>query len=53
MKQKRSDEYANFENLASKLVGVPHSVVKAKLEEEKEAKKNRKREKAKRNDDRN
>jgi len=36
---KTSAEYQNFENLLKRVVQVPHSEIKAKLEEEKRAKK--------------
>ncbi len=35
-------EYSNFEKLASTVLRVPHSEIKAKLEEEKAAKKRKK-----------
>jgi hypothetical protein len=38
----KSNEYANFENLARNLLKVPHSEIKAKLDEEKAAKKRKK-----------
>jgi hypothetical protein len=34
-------EYQNFEDLAGKVLSVPHSTIKAKLDVEKAAKKNR------------
>jgi len=43
-------EFEKFEDTMRELVKVPHSVVKAKLDEEKEAKKKAKRNKVKRND---
>ncbi len=43
MKHKRKDsEYDNFENLARRIISVPHSEVKAKLDAEKAAKKRKK-----------
>jgi hypothetical protein len=39
---KRQTEYANFENLAGKLIKVPHGEVKDKLDAEKRTKKRRK-----------
>jgi len=44
MKQKAKDgtEYDNFENLARRIISVPHSEVKAKLDAEKAAKKRKK-----------
>jgi len=36
---KKPREYQNFENLAGKILTVPHSEVKAKLDAEKRAKK--------------
>ena len=36
---KTSDEYQNFENLLRRVVQVPHSEIKAKLDEEKRTKK--------------
>jgi hypothetical protein len=36
---KTSVEYQNFENLLKRVVQVPHSEIKAKLEEEKRSKK--------------
>ena len=41
---KPKSEYANFESMTRKLLKVPHSEIKAKLEEEKIAKKERKKE---------
>jgi hypothetical protein len=35
-------EYRKFENLANRLLAVPHSAVKAKLDAEKQAKKRKK-----------
>ena len=35
---KRADEYAKFDSLMEKLLRVPHSEIKAKLEAEKMAK---------------
>lgn len=40
-------EYRNFENLAAKLLAVPHPDIKAKLDEEKAAKKRKKSKKEK------
>jgi hypothetical protein len=37
-----SKEYANFERMTNKLLKVPHSEVKAKLDAEKAAKKRKK-----------
>jgi hypothetical protein len=39
---KKPSEYQNFANLAAKLLAVPHSEVKAKLDAEKAAKKRKK-----------
>jgi hypothetical protein len=39
---KKNTEYEAFENLARKLVSVPHSEIRAKLDAEKEAKKQKK-----------
>jgi hypothetical protein len=39
MKTKASAEYTAFENLLRRVVQVPHSEIKAKLEEEKREKK--------------
>jgi hypothetical protein len=39
---KKSSEYAAFEHTMRELMKVPHSVIKAKLEEEKAAKKRKK-----------
>lgn len=39
---KRANEYAAFNDLAKKLISVPHSEVKAKLDAEKRAKKRKK-----------
>jgi len=39
---KKLSEYQNFENLAGKILAVPHSEVKAKLDAEKAAKKRKK-----------
>lgn len=39
---KKTPESKNFENLAKRLMAVPHSEIKAKLEEEKAAKKRKK-----------
>ena len=38
----KSREYKNFENLAQQVFSVPHSEIKAKLDEEKAAKKRKK-----------
>jgi hypothetical protein len=38
VKTKTSKEWDTFEDLCNKLLNVPHSAVKAKLEEEKKAK---------------
>lgn len=35
----KNDQYANFDRTASVLLKVPHSEIKAKLEEEKKSKK--------------
>jgi hypothetical protein len=42
MKKRDSVEYQNFENTMRTLMKVPHSEIKAKLEEEKAAKKRKK-----------
>jgi hypothetical protein len=42
MKTRKKSEYSNFEALASKLMAVPHSQVKAKLDAEERAKKRKK-----------
>jgi hypothetical protein len=42
MKTKRVSEYSNFENTVRKLLKVPHSEIKAKLDAEKAAKKRKK-----------
>jgi hypothetical protein len=39
---KKTNEYDNFENLARRIINVPHSEVKAKLDAEKAAKKRKK-----------
>ncbi len=39
---KQPSEYQNFENLAGKILAVPHSEVKAKLDAEKATKKRKK-----------
>lgn len=39
---KKPSEYQNFANLAEKILTVPHSEVKAKLDAEKAAKKRKK-----------
>jgi hypothetical protein len=39
---KKTKEYDNFENLARRIISVPHSEVKAKLDAEKAAKKRKK-----------
>jgi len=39
---KRSKEYENFERTMTELLKVPHSVIKAKLDAEKAAKKRKK-----------
>jgi len=39
---KKNNEYAAFNDLAKKLISVPHSEVKAKLEAEERAKKRKK-----------
>jgi hypothetical protein len=38
----KTSEYKNFEDTMRELMKVPHSVIKAKLEEEKAAKKRKK-----------
>jgi hypothetical protein len=38
MAKQKTDEYGNFESLLKKVVSVPHSVIKAKLDAEKKAK---------------
>jgi hypothetical protein len=43
---KKSDEYKNFETTLSRLLNVPHSKVKAKLDAEKKAKEWKKAKKA-------
>ncbi len=40
--KKKTNDYGRFENLTRQLVGVPHSEIKAKLDEEKKAKERRK-----------
>ena len=40
--KKKSNDYDRFENLTRRLVGVPHSEIKAKLDAEKAAKKQKK-----------
>jgi hypothetical protein len=47
---KKSSEYAAFEHTMRELVKVPHSVIKAKLEEEKAEKKRKKARKEKSHD---
>jgi hypothetical protein len=47
---KRKSEYDKFERTVAALLKVPHSEIKAKLEEEKKEKDIRKREKRKRPD---
>jgi hypothetical protein len=47
---KNQTEYQKFEDTMRDLMKIPHSVVKAKLDEEKAAKKKTKRNKVKRND---
>lgn len=42
MKMKTSDEYDRFAALAKRLVAVPHREIKAKLDAEKKAKKQKK-----------
>jgi len=44
---KTKTEYANFANLTTKLMKVPHSEIKAKLEEEKKEKAERKQKRTK------
>jgi hypothetical protein len=39
---KKVNEYGNFNRLAKKLVNVPHSEIKAKLDAEKKAKERKK-----------
>jgi hypothetical protein len=39
---KKDSEYNQFQNLTDKLLGVPHSEVKRKLDAEKQAKKRKK-----------
>ena len=39
---REKSEFKNFESLVSRLVKVPHSEIKAKLDEEKAAKKRKK-----------
>jgi hypothetical protein len=39
MTSKHSNEYQNFDNTMRKLISVPHSAIKAKLDAEKAAKK--------------
>lgn len=41
-KDHKSSEYGNFEDLARKLIGIPHSEIKAKLDAEKQAKERKK-----------
>jgi|GEM_PF-4005182 len=38
----KTNEYGKFEDMMSRLIKVPHSEIKAKLEEEKAAKKRKK-----------
>jgi hypothetical protein len=38
---KKTNEYAKFENLTRRLVGVPHSEIKSKLDAEKKEKESR------------
>jgi len=40
--KKKTDEYEKFVSLASDLIKVPHSAIKAKLDEEKAEKKRKK-----------
>ena len=40
--QKEPSEYVNFDRTMRELIQVPHSAIKAKLEEEKAAKKRKK-----------
>jgi hypothetical protein len=40
---KRNNQYENFERTMTELLKVPHSVIKAKLDAEKKAKKERQR----------
>jgi len=47
MKTKNSTEYDTFEHTMRELMKVPHSAIKAKLEEEKKAKAAKKKEKTK------
>jgi len=46
MTNKASNEYQNFDNTMRKLISVPHSEIKAKLDAEKAAKATNKRKKA-------
>jgi hypothetical protein len=46
-RMKKSNEYKNFETTLSRLLNVPHSKVKAKLDAEKKAKEWKKAKKAK------
>jgi hypothetical protein len=39
MKESDTDEYTRFTNLTSRLISVPHSEIKAKLDAEKKARK--------------
>jgi hypothetical protein len=41
MKKSESSEYENFDRTMRKLIAVPHSEIKAKLDAEKQAKKRR------------
>jgi hypothetical protein len=48
---KKQDEYDTFEHTVRELLKVPHAAIKAKLDEEKAAKKQKKQGKVKRHDD--
>lgn len=43
MNKSNADEFGNFDRMMHKLIKVPHSKIKAKLDQEKELKKNEKR----------